>query len=629
MSLPRVRRCLLTLVVLAAVVSGAAPAGALEDEGAPEPLGKGITVDDLFAPPPLAPDGAVSQSVAAENDIVFPAVAPSSQFAAPAEVFAGDPLRLAVYPQDNRRYTLGADKIGVYLCRWNGSNGGVDLDVVTAVLNTDVKDYFTTLSGAGYSPTFTKRATVTLTSSSPSQQQCQAAVANPAVKSDNAALIVMDDTSNGGLATSGVPCTTNCGSAPTTYPANGRWAVVGGDSLMAPDSIPPIDYPHVTTAVHEIGHMLGWPHSNSSLFVTPLPDYDNPIDVMSGNLSATLDMRVDTPYATPAWNRYRAGWISPNQVLVYTGGVQTLKVAPAGKAGTQMIVFPSAIEYSFVTLDARRSTAADPDLPDNFEGVTAHYIEQIGGCFVPPGENVGVCWGLNSGVYSYPPAPENLNHVTKPGGTKTMDLDRGAQLVAHGALVRVLSGDDSGYTVKLVGFSDTAGSVFLGDIIWLADNGITKGCGPTTFCPDDNVTRGQMAAFLVRALGLTARDPGIDFADDNGSVFENDIESLATAGITKGCNPPANTNFCPDENVTRGQMAAFLVRALGLTARDPGIDFADDNGSVFENDIESLATAGITKGCNPPANTDFCPVSSVTRGQMAAFLQRSSAFFPG
>ena len=52
------------------------------------------------------------------------------------------------------------------------------------------------------------------------------------------------------------------------------------------------------------------------------------------------------------------------------------------------------------------------------------------------------------------------------------------------------------------------------------------------------------------------------FVDDDGSTFEADIEWMATAGITRGCNPPANTEFCPDDFVTRGQMAAFLHRAL-------------------------------------------------------------------
>jgi S-layer homology domain len=52
------------------------------------------------------------------------------------------------------------------------------------------------------------------------------------------------------------------------------------------------------------------------------------------------------------------------------------------------------------------------------------------------------------------------------------------------------------------------------------------------------------------------------FWDDDGSVFESAIEKLATAGITNGCNPPVNDRFCPDQPVTRGQMAAFLIRAF-------------------------------------------------------------------
>ena len=174
-------------------------------------------------------------------------------------------------------------------------------------------------------------------------------------------------------------------------------------------------------------------------------------------------------------------------------------------------------------------------------------------------------------------------------------------------------------------FGDVATTdLFFADIEWLAWRGITKGCNPPIndeFCPDNFVTRGQMAAFLVRALGLT--DTGTtDFVDDDGSIFETDIEKLAAAGITRGCNPPINDEFCPDNSVTRGQMAAFLVRALGLT--DTGTtDFVDDDGSIFETDIEKLAAAGITRGCNPPINDQFCPDNSVTRGQMAAFLRRA------
>jgi hypothetical protein len=116
---------------------------------------------------------------------------------------------------------------------------------------------------------------------------------------------------------------------------------------------------------------------------------------------------------------------------------------------------------------------------------------------------------------------------------------------------------------------------------------------------------------------------GGSFTDVPAShTFASDIAWLAEEGITKGCNPPSNTRFCPDDRVTRGQMAAFLVRALGLSSGGGTNRFIDDNGSVFETDIDKIAAAGITKGCNPPSNTRFCPDDRVTRGQMAAFLRR-------
>jgi hypothetical protein len=170
--------------------------------------------------------------------------------------------------------------------------------------------------------------------------------------------------------------------------------------------------------------------------------------------------------------------------------------------------------------------------------------------------------------------------------------------------------------------------IFFTQVEWLVWSEITKGCNPpenTEFCPDDFVTRGQMAAFMHRALGdvLTAGPP-VTFEDDDGSIFEDDIEWLAATGVTKGCNPPDNTQFCPNDFVTRGQMAAFMHRALGaiLTPGSP-VTFEDDDGSIFEDDIEWLAATGVTKGCNPPDNTQFCPNDFVTRGQMAAFLERA------
>lgn len=177
-----------------------------------------------------------------------------------------------------------------------------------------------------------------------------------------------------------------------------------------------------------------------------------------------------------------------------------------------------------------------------------------------------------------------------------------------------------------VEFVDDDGSVFESDIEALAKAGITLGCNPPVsdrFCLNEPVTRGQMAAFLVRGIGYTDDGGGDLFIDDDGSLFESDIDKLGAAGVTLGCNPPANDKFCPNQVVTRGQMAAFLVRALGYRDDGGGDLFVDDDDSIFESDVDKLGTAGVTLGCNPPTNDRFCPDKPVTRGQMAAFLARA------
>lgn len=164
-------------------------------------------------------------------------------------------------------------------------------------------------------------------------------------------------------------------------------------------------------------------------------------------------------------------------------------------------------------------------------------------------------------------------------------------------------------------FADIGQSQFQAEIGWLVNAGITIGCAEAYFCPTKGVTRGQMASFLVRSLGLAPAATDY-FSDDTGSIHEADINAMAQAGITTGC---LVGSFCPGANMTRAQMATFLTRGFGLPAS--AVDhFSDDIGSVHEADINAVALAGITMGCG---GTTFCPAGTVTREQMAAFLQRA------
>ncbi len=165
-------------------------------------------------------------------------------------------------------------------------------------------------------------------------------------------------------------------------------------------------------------------------------------------------------------------------------------------------------------------------------------------------------------------------------------------------------------------FTDDDGSVFEADIEYLFALGVTKGCTTTTFCPEDPVTRAEMAAFFVRLFGYPPSTTAY-FTDDNGHFFEPEIDAFRQAGVTTGCT--STTKFCPDDNVTREQMAAFFSRALGLHKFTTPL-FTDVTGGIFHGDINAIRGVGITLGCT---TTTYCPRKSVTRGEMSSFLARA------
>jgi hypothetical protein len=175
------------------------------------------------------------------------------------------------------------------------------------------------------------------------------------------------------------------------------------------------------------------------------------------------------------------------------------------------------------------------------------------------------------------------------------------------------------------GFADVLDShLHATTIAWLGTTGITRGCRPDIgfrFCPDGAVTRGQVAAFLVRAFGYppSASDA---FRDDDASIFEADIDALAAAGVTKGCG---RDTYCPLRGLTRAEAASMLVRALGLVDGAGSDVFEDDDGSVHEDNIDRLATAGLTFGCAPDR---YCPQRPLTRGEFASFLFRARDLLP-
>lgn len=162
---------------------------------------------------------------------------------------------------------------------------------------------------------------------------------------------------------------------------------------------------------------------------------------------------------------------------------------------------------------------------------------------------------------------------------------------------------------------------------------ITQGRTPTTYEPNANVRRDQMASFLVRFVDhvdptiLPAAGP-MPFGDVSANnVHRNAISRLTQSGIAQGTTA---TTYNPAGNVTREQMALFIGRTMNIIfAQDPNEGafcsnvadyFADDDGRMSEPCINGLADVQIIRGTGPAT---YSPIAPVTRRQMASFLMRA------
>ncbi len=207
-------------------------------------------------------------------------------------------------------------------------------------------------------------------------------------------------------------------------------------------------------------------------------------------------------------------------------------------------------------------------------------------------------------------------------------------------VIRPLDGDNSGVSICDIGayelsspspiFTDVPLSYSVITYIErLYNAGITGGCSltPLMYCPENTVTRAQMAVFLLRGIhGSSYVPPAVGDSTGFADVPTNHpvaawIKQLAAEGITGGCS---GGNYCPDATVTRAQMAVFLLRSKYTSAYTPppaNGDFTDvplDHLMVAW--IEQLAAEGITGGCGAGV---YCPDGNVTRAQMAVFLVRT------
>ena len=178
------------------------------------------------------------------------------------------------------------------------------------------------------------------------------------------------------------------------------------------------------------------------------------------------------------------------------------------------------------------------------------------------------------------------------------------------------------------------------DILWLANEGISQGWvekdGTKTFRPNDDVKRGDMAAFLFRLAqkwGAVEADwqpksyrAFSDVTADTSHARE--ILWLAESGISTGWTVGGKKEFRPNINVKRGEMAAFMYRLAQGASRKGGAssskDFFSDvkKSTSFSTEIWWLAGNEVTQGWPVGSKREFRPGNTVKRGDMAAFMHR-------
>ena len=177
------------------------------------------------------------------------------------------------------------------------------------------------------------------------------------------------------------------------------------------------------------------------------------------------------------------------------------------------------------------------------------------------------------------------------------------------------------------GFTDVPRTSYAySDVGCIKDLGVTQGTSPTTYSPQQTVTREQMAAFLARlyrtVTGNKCGSTNHGYSDvPRTSYAYSDVGCIKDLGVTQGTSP---TTYSPQQTVTREQMAAFLARlyrtVTGNKCGSTNHGYSDvPRTSYAYSDVGCIKDLGVTQGTSP---TTYSPQQTVTREQMAAFLAR-------
>ena len=234
-----------------------------------------------------------------------------------------------------------------------------------------------------------------------------------------------------------------------------------------------------------------------------------------------------------------------------------------------------------------------------------------------------VCTHLNTELRDAAAADCTAEGYT--GDTWCQDCEK---KIADGTAIPALGHDWRGTSCQRCGekrenpFTDVPeGSYYIDSVLWAAQRGIVAGMTETTFAPDGQCTRAQVAAFLWRAAGRpepqTDENPCADVKE--GDYYYKAVLWGVEQGIIAGI---ADNRFAPYSQCTRAQVIAFLWRSQGRPASDAEISFTDvRSGAYYTTAVAWAVEKGITAGISA---TRFGPDVICTRAQVVTFLYRAS-----
>jgi len=382
---------------------------------------------------------------------------------------------------------------------------------------------------------------------------------------------------------------------------------------------------------HELGHNFGLLHAGSLTCpgaaigcgaTGSVAEYGDPFNTM-GNSGNTGHF--------DATQKEILGWITPTQVKTHASGtaIYTLSPIETGGLSTYAVKIPTSNANRTYWLEYRQPV-----------GTFDAFITLAGG-YPNDGAQVRIEYPFEKSSGSddteiidmTPATPGNFHDAALRVGTVPF-VDASTNVSIN--VLSATPGVSGQLTVQVTSpgrpsFADVPVThPQYADIETIYWYGITLGCSasPHLYCPTGTVSRAEMAIFIERAkqgAGFVGTATGSLFVDVPASYWAGGpIEKLYADGISAGC-AVSPLRFCPDNKVSRAEMAIFLMRAKYGSAFNPGVAtgtvFADVAKSYWASAwVERAYQNGVMPACSA-SPLKFCPDSLVTRSEMATLLK--------